>query len=47
MKYDDNFIYKYYGPFLSSKNHQDLSFGSEYDSVKRKVRRKENILDYY
>ena len=35
MNDDDNFIHKYYAPFLSSKNHEDVSSGSEYDSAKR------------
>ena len=28
MNYDDNYIHKYYAPFLSSKNHEDVSYGS-------------------
>ena len=32
MNYDDNYIHKYYAPFLSSNNHEDVSSGSEYDS---------------
>ena len=28
---DENFIYKYYAPFLSSNIHEDLSSRSEYD----------------
>ena len=31
MNDDNNFIHKYYVPFLSSKNHEDVSSGSEYD----------------
>ena len=31
MKDDDNFIYKYYAPFLSSNNHKDISSESYYD----------------
>ena len=29
MNDDENFIHKYYAPFLSSKNHEDVSSGSE------------------
>ena len=28
---DDNFIHKYYVPFLSSNHHEDVSYVSEYD----------------
>ena len=46
MNDDENFIHKYYAPFLPSKNHEDISSGSEYDSVKRRVRcNKKIILD--
>ena len=31
MKDYDNIIHKYYAPFLSWKNHEDVSSGSEYD----------------
>ena len=31
---DENFIPKYYVPFLPSKNNEDVSYGSEYDSAK-------------
>ena len=31
MNDDYNFIHKYYAPFLSSNNHEDISSGSEYD----------------
>ena len=34
MNDDDNYMHKYYATFLSSKNHEDVSSGSEYDSVK-------------
>ena len=37
MNDDENFIHKYYTPFLSSKNHEDLLSGSFYDSAKRTV----------
>ena len=33
----DNFIHKYYAPFLSSNNHSDVSSVSEYDSEKQRV----------
>ena len=29
---DDKIFHKYYAPFLSSNNHEDVSSGSEYDS---------------
>ena len=46
MKYDDDFIHKYYSQFLSSENHEDLSSKSEYESVKRRVfHHKQNSLD--
>ena len=35
MNDDDNFIHKYYVPFLSSKNHTYVSSGSEYESEKK------------
>ena len=38
MKYlwndDDNFIHKYYAPFLLSENNEDIYSESEYDSAK-------------
>ena len=37
MNDDDNYMHKYYAPFLSSKNHGNLFFGSEYDSAKGRV----------
>ena len=43
---DENFINKYYAPFLPSKNNEDVSSGSEYDSAKRRVRRNKNIILY-
>ena len=33
MNDDDNFIHKYYAPFLLSNNHEYVSSGSEYDSA--------------
>ena len=38
MNDDDNFIQKYYAPFLSLMNYKDVSSGSEYDSSKWRVR---------
>ena len=38
MNDDENFIHKYYAPFLPSKSYEDVSSGSEYDSVKQRVR---------
>ena len=37
-------IDKYYAQFLSSKNHEDISSGSEYDSAKQRVHRNKNII---
>ena len=37
MNDGDNSMHKYYAPFLSSKNHEDESSGSEYNSAKRRV----------
>ena len=34
MNNDNNYIHKYYILFLSSKNNEDASSGSEYDSEK-------------
>ena len=46
MNYYKNYIHKYYALFLLSKNHKDVSSGSEYDSAKKRVsRQKNNILD--
>ena len=44
MNDDETFIHKYYAPFLSSNNHEDVSSGSEYDSAKRRIRRNINII---
>ena len=44
MNYDEHFIHKYYAPFLRSKNNEDVSSGSGYDSAKRIVRRNERII---
>ena len=37
MNDDTNHIHKYYAPFLLSNNHEEVSSGSEHDSVKRRV----------
>ena len=47
MNDDDYFIHKYYLPFLSSKNHEDVSSGSEYDSAKRKSCCNKNVIFYF
>ena len=44
MNYDENYIHKYYVPFLSSKNHEDVYLGLKYDSEKRRVCRQKNII---
>ena len=44
MNDDNNYIHKYYAPFLSSKNHKDISLGSDYDSDKQKVHCQKNII---
>ena len=44
MKYDENFIYTYYIPFLSSNNNEDASSGSEYYSEKQRFYRNKNII---
>ena len=44
MNYDENFIHKYYAPFLSSKNHEDVSSSSEYNSAKQTFCCHENII---
>ena len=46
MNDDDSFIHKNYALFLSSKNHEDVSSGSEYDSVKRRVRHNKKFILY-
>ena len=46
MNDDENVIHKYYALFLSSKNHEDVSSGSEYDSGKWKVCFNKNIILY-
>ena len=43
---EENFIHKYYEPFLSSNNHEDVSSGTEYDSAKRRFCRNRNIILY-
>ena len=37
-------MHRYYAPFLSSNNNEDVSSGSEYDSAKRRVPRNKNII---
>ena len=44
MNDDENFINKYYEPFLPSNNNEDVSSGSEYDPAKRRVRHNKNII---
>ena len=44
MNNDHNFMHKYYAQFLSSKNHEDVSSGSEYDSEKRRVHQNKDII---
>ena len=39
MNDDENFIHKYYAPFLPSNNHKYISSGQEYDSEKPRVHR--------
>ena len=46
MNDDENYIHKYYAPFLLSKNHEDVSSGTEYDSAKRRVCHQENVILY-
>ena len=41
---NENCIHKYYAPFLSSNNSEDVSYGPVYDSVKQTVCRHENII---
>ena len=47
MNDDDNIIQKYYAPFLSSNNNEDVSYGSEYDSAKQRVLRNETVFWIY
>ena len=44
MNDDENFIHKYYAPFWLSKNHEDVSSVSEYDSGKRIVLRLKKLF---
>ena len=41
---DENFIHKYYVPFLPAKNNEDAYSRSKYDSAKRRVRRNQKII---
>ena len=43
MNDDDKFIHKYYAPFPSSNNHENVYSGSDYNSEKRKFCRHKNI----
>ena len=43
MNDNEKFIDKKFTLFLPSKNIEDVSFGSEYDSEKWRVRRNKNI----
>ena len=43
----DNYMHKYYAPFLSSENNEDVSSGSEYDSAKQKFRRQKTLFWIY
>ena len=44
MNDDENFIHKYYAPFLPSKKNDDVSSGSEHDSAKKRVRCNKKII---
>ena len=44
MNDDEKYIYKYSVLFLLSKNHEDVSSGSEYDSAKRRFFHRKNIV---
>ena len=44
MNDDENFIHKYYSPFLLSNNHEDVYFGPEYDSEKRILCHNKNMV---
>ena len=39
MNDHDNYMHKYHTPFLSSKIHEYVSSGSEYDSAKQRAHR--------
>ena len=43
MNDNENYIHKYYAPFLLSKNHEDLYFVSEYDSAKQIIFPQKNV----
>ena len=40
----DNYMHKYYEPFLSSKSNKYISSGSEYDSAKGRFCRQKKII---
>ena len=44
MNDDENFIHKYYAPFLSSNKNEDVSSGSEYDLAKIIVHPNKKII---
>ena len=44
MNDDEDFIHKCHASFLSSNNYEDVSLGSDYDSVKRTVCRNKTII---
>ena len=44
MNDDNNYIRKYYASFLSSKNNEDVSLGSEYYSVEWRVYCQKDII---
>ena len=44
MKNDESFIHKYYAPFLSSKNNEDVSSGSEYVQLNKKKRMSHQLI---
>ena len=46
MNGDKNYTHKYYEQFLSSKNHEDVSFGSDYDLVEQRFCRNENYFGF-
>ena len=46
MNYNETFIHKYYAPFLTSNNDEDVSSVSEYYSAKLILRRNKNIIMY-
>ena len=47
INYNDNFIHKYYAPFLPSNNNEVVLSGSEYNSEKHRLRHNNNIFYYF